>query len=205
MISVLCPTRSRPEALDRSIRSLRELASRPIEVLLRLDEDDQDLPGVGIEDVVITGPRVGYERMHLMYDELAHRASGSWLLLWNDDALMRTSCWDDVVDEHDHDVILNPATNHGPGLTPFPIVPRWMTTRLGHFSLNRHCDSWWEEIGRRLGRLVDVPVEVFHDRADLTGGNDDATYAERTYDPDFYGEANMALIDADVAVLRRLL
>lgn len=191
--------------MDRSIRSLRELASAPIEVLLRVDDDEMYLPPIGLEDQLIVGPRVGYEQMHLMYGELAKRACGSWLFLWNDDALMRTSCWNDVVDEHDHDRILNPATNHGPGVTPFPLVPRWMVERLGHFSLNRHCDSWWEEIGRRLACLVDVPIDVFHDRADLTGGNDDATYAERTYDPDFYGEANMALIDQDVATLRRLL
>lgn len=171
-------------------------------MLLRVDEDD-DTPPIG--DVMICGPRVGYERMHLMYDQLAARATGSWLLLWNDDALMLTGCWDDVVAEHDVDCILNPSTNHGPSLTPFPVVPAWMPKRLGHFSLNRHCDSWWEEIGRRLGRLVPIPVEVLHDRADMTGGNHDATFSERSYDPDFYGSTNMALIEQDVEALRRLL
>jgi hypothetical protein len=171
-------------------------------VLLRADDDDAPPAG---GDVVLSGPRVGYERMHLMYDELAEAASGDWLLLWNDDAVMLTDCWDDVVHEHDPDVILNPATNHGPTLTPFPVIPAWMPRLLGHFSLNRHCDSWWEEIGRRLGRLVPIPVEVLHDRADMTGGNDDMTFAARTYDPGFYRTANLALIDQDVATIRRAL
>lgn len=203
MISVLCPTRGRPELLDRSIRSLRENASGPLEVLLRVDDDDQALPPIGLEDLLICGPRVGYQRMHEMYGELAFAASGDWLFLWNDDALMLTGCWDDVVAEHDPDCILNPATNHGPSLTPFPIVPAWMVARLGHFALNQHCDSWWEEIGRRLGRLVPIPVEVLHDRADLTGANRDATFAERVYDPEFYRGENMALIETDVELLRR--
>jgi hypothetical protein len=202
VISVLCPTRGRPEALDRSIRSLRDTASDPVEILLRVDDDDQPPDG---GDRVLTGRRVGYEQMHLMYDELAAEASGEWLFLWNDDAVMLTDCWDDVVHEHDPDLILNPATNHGPTLTPFPIVPAWMPRLLGHFSLNRHCDSWWEEIGRRLGRLVPVPIEVLHDRADLTGGNDDMTFAARCYDPDFYGPANLSLIGRDVETLRRAL
>lgn len=174
-----------------------------IEVLAYVDDDDVP-PDIGVTDTIVSGPRLGYARMHEMVNALAKEASGDWLLLWNDDAVMLTHRW--VIDVERHrQAVLNTRTNHGAGLVPFPLVPKSWVDALGHFSLNRHCDSWWQEIGVRLGRLDDIDVEVFHDRADLTGNNDDATFAERDYDPDFYWPANIALIEADVAVVAGLL
>lgn len=203
MISVLCPTRGRQETFGRSISVLRHLADGPIEVLAYVDNDDV-LPDIGVTDAIVQGPRVGYSGMHVMVNALAREAGGEWLLLWNDDAVMCTPHWTAEAEGH-RPAVLNPATNHGHGLVPFPLVPRSWVDELGHFSLNRHCDSWWQEIGCRLGVLDDIAVEVHHDRADLTGGNDDATFAHRSYDSTFYGPENMALIEADVAVVARLL
>lgn len=203
MISVLCPTRNRQLAFSLSIESLRR-THNPIEVLAYVDDDDERRPFFGAADVIITGPRVGYAGMHEMVNTLAKAATGDWLLLWNDDAFMQTPGWDIDV-ERSRPAVLNPATNHGPGLVPFPIVPRAWVDTLGHFSLNRHCDSWWQEIGARLDRLDDIAVDVFHDRADLTGNNNDATYQQRAYDPDFYGPETTARIDADAERLRAVL
>lgn len=203
MISVLCPTRGRQEQFAQSVAGLRAKASEPIEVLAYVDDDDM-LPYFGCADHCIQGPRVGYAGMHDMVNALAGIAEGEWLLLWNDDAVMQTAAWDAIVDRHGYNV-LNPRTNHGHGVVPFPLVPRRWVQALGHFSLNRHCDSWWQEIGHRLDRIVDVDIDVHHDRADLTGNNDDATFAERDYDPDFYGDTNMRIIDNDVRLLAKLL
>jgi hypothetical protein len=35
-----------------------------------------------------------------------------------------------------------------------------------------------------VGRLLNIPVQVYHDRADVTGGNNDETFKEQSYAAD---------------------
>jgi hypothetical protein len=179
MISVLCPTRLRPDALRRSFASLVDTArGGELEFLLGVDPDDPtDYEGLG--RVVHFPDRHGYRNLHAYYNELAAVAEGDWLLLWNDDCLMATDGWYQIVEEH-HDVILSPDTVHNP-LCTFPIVPKRFVDEVGHFSLNAHCDTWWQEIGEALGVLVWPGIWVNHDRADITGRNHDSVFFEREY------------------------
>ena len=41
-----------------------------------------------------------------------------------------------------------------------------------------HMATWLQYVGESLGRHVQLPVEVFHDRADVTGNHNDQTYHE---------------------------
>jgi hypothetical protein len=45
------------------------------------------------------GPRIGkgYDSLHEYYNELASKATGDWLMLWNDDAVMETEGWDEKI------------------------------------------------------------------------------------------------------------
>lgn len=202
-VSVLVPSRERPELLRRSLRSLGE---RDIEVLIRVDEDDPslaaytELPGVSV------GPRHGYRGLHHYYNELAARATGEWLMIWNDDALMMTAGWTQIIGRyHGKMVVLNPNTNHDNwkiDMNVFPIVPRRMYELLGHISLSLHNDSWLEFVGRGAGIMVRVPILVHHDRADLTGNNDDVVYAAREYERDRFHSEEMAAARArDIDVI----
>src|SRR6202011_3753544 len=139
----------------------------------------------GIENTFV-GPRVGYASLHSYYNELATRATGDWLMLWNDDCIMQTPSWIDVVRSHDGEiVVLNPRTNHDNweiDMNVFPILPRKMVELMGHISLSRHNDSWIEFVARDAGIMLRVPIAIHHDRADLTGNNNDAVYAGRHLD-----------------------
>ena len=182
MISVLAPSRGRPEPLRRSVQSL---GRGDIEVLVRVDEDDPRLddylalPGMD----VIVGPHHGYGALHRYYNELAERATGEWLLIWNDDCIMQTRGWTRVVRRFEGKMaVLNPDTNHDNweiDMNVFPIFPRRMVELMGHVSLSAHNDSWIEFVGRDAGIMVRVPIVVLHDRADLTGANHDETYEGR--------------------------
>ena len=183
MISVLVPSRQRPDLLARSIESLGD---GDIETLVRVDEDDprrQDYLALPEVEVVV-GPHHGYAALQHYYNELAHRARGDWLFLWNDDCLMQGDDWRDVVRSYDGKMaVLNPNTNHDNweiDMNVFPIFPRKIVELIGHVSLNVHNDSWLEYVGRDAGIMVRVPIMILHDRADLTGHNDDETYARRT-------------------------
>lgn len=212
MISVLLPSRGRPAALTESVASLLGLADRPddIEVLVAVDPDDPDTSEVGLprQATLWTAPeRYGYPRLHEYVNRLAERASGGWLMLWNDDARILTEGWDTVV-KAASDTVLWPHSNDVPTCNTFPIWPRTWTDHLGHVSLSPHCDSWIQYLGQALDRHERVDVEILHDRADLTGGHDDQTRAEslagyRTAD---YGSPAMeAARAADVTALRHLL
>lgn len=183
MISVLLPTRGRPVALAESVGSLRHLAAETdgLEILVAADPDDPDTglaaATIGVDHVWVAPERYGYHQLQLYVNYLAERASGDWLLLWNDDARMLTPGWDVIVHEQPPSVLW-PLSNDVPGCNTFPLWPRSWTAAMGHVSLSPHCDSWIQHIGEALQLQERIPVEVLHDRADLTGGHDDQTRAE---------------------------
>lgn len=209
MISVLCPTRGRPEAMRRSAATLLDLADDPsrVEILTACDDDDPTL--AEYDTPTLVGPRLGYRGLHLYVNKLAEIASGDWLFLWNDDCDMVTPGWDSVVMAETPGV-LSPRSNHGghPDSVKaciFPIVPAAWVRAVGHFSLNCHNDTWWGEIGHALGVLRGIGVEVVHRRADLTGEHADDTYRERSYDPSYYSRPMAAARRRDMEVLRCVL
>jgi hypothetical protein len=205
VISVLVPSRGRPEPLARSIDSL---GGGDLEVLVRVDEDDPRLDEYlalsGVE--VIVGPHHGYGALHTYYNELAQRAARDWLFIWNDDCIMRTAGWIDVVRRYDGKMaVLNPDTNHDNwsiDMNVFPIFPRRIVELIGHVSLSAHNDSWLEFLARGAGIMVRAPIVIMHDRADLTGNNDDETYARREIaHEEFHSPAMAALRERDTRLI----
>lgn len=182
-ISILLPSRGRPRPLAESVTSLREKAADPgrLEVMVAVDPDDPDTADaaneIGADYLWVAPERHGYHQLHLYVNHLAENANGDWLLLWNDDARMLTPGWDVIVQQHPPRVLW-PISNDISGCNTFPIWPRAWSQAMGHVSLSPHCDSWIQHIGEALQLQERIPVEVLHDRADLTGGHDDQTRAE---------------------------
>lgn len=211
MISVLLPSRGRPAALAESIASLRDTAGkRSVEILVAADPDDPDTIAaaeqLAVDHLWVAPERYGYGRLHEYVNALAARANREWLMLFNDDARMLTPHWDTVV-ERQQPGVLWPSSNDLPGCNTFPLWPRAWTTTVGHVSLSPHCDTWIQQIGDTLGQQQRIPVEILHDRADLTGGHNDLTRAEsasgyRT--AEFYGPVMQAALARDVETIRPL-
>jgi len=183
--------------------------------MLAVDDDDREtlealesgpLPNMQL----FVGPRLGYIKLHHYVNQLALQATGEWLFLWNDDALLETPGWDEVVAEYAGQfVVLNPGTNHTGHPREnciFPIVPKAWVDILGHFSLSNHNDTYVEYIANQLGIRRNVDIVVTHDRADLTGGNNDQVYAEREFTTgSFYGPENRENMHRDIEKLRIVL
>lgn len=182
MISVLLPSRGRPGPLAESVASLRDLADdrTRVEVLVAADPDDP-ATARATRDCGATlwraPERFGYARLHEYVNALARQAGGDWLLMWNDDARMRTRGWDSRVLEAQPGVLWPKANGYTVENT-FPIVHRTVVDRLGHVSLSPHYDSWLHAVAEQAGIHHRIAVEVFHDRADFTGGHDDQTWRE---------------------------
>lgn len=211
-ISILLPTRGRRQALLNSIKSLVDQAAHPdrVEIILGIDQDDHGLPAYLQSDIApllsahgtachaqIFDP-LGYAQMHRYVNQLASHATGEWLMFWNDDMLMQTKHWDQEISKHQGEFrLLAPRDNHGGH--PYaivPIVPYDWYRLMDHISLNAQCDAWVSHIAYMLDIFTRIDVQVLHDRADLTGNNNDATYQNRVYkegnpaDPDDFGHPN---------------
>jgi glycosyltransferase involved in cell wall biosynthesis len=216
MISVLLPSRGRPGSLRASIASLLDHAHTraAVEVLVAADPDD---PGTQIAAQEagarcwVAPERYGYTGLHLYVNDLAKRARGEWCLLWNDDMRMQSQNWDLAIRSH-RPAILWPTANHAHHANIAPVWPRAWTDAIGHVSATSHNDTYLQYLGEALGLHERLPVEVLHDRADLTGNHDDATFAEGRaligpdgMVPGFDGASAREQAAADAAVIRRLL
>lgn len=213
VISILLPTRGRTETLKRSLESLISKAAQPtrLELLLGLDEDDQAtteyikteiapmLIKYNVECRANIFKPLGYENLHTYVNTLAGYSNGDWLFFWNDDAIMNSDGWDDIIRGYDGQFkLLAPTDNHnGHPYAIFPIVPRDWYMLLDHLSQNAQNDAWLSHIAYMLDIFERTEVNVTHDRADITGNNNDPTFQNRKYmegnpdDPRDFGHAKL--------------
>lgn len=180
-------------------------------ILFGVDEDDQsvidyikeeiaeDLKEVGIEARASIFKPLGYENLHIYVNTLAGAATGDWFFFWNDDCLMVSEGWDEVIDQYNGQFkLLGPKDNHnGHPYAILPIVPRDWFILMGHLSQNTQNDAWLSHIAYMLDIFERVDFEFIHDRADITGNNDDETFKNRKYmegnpnDPKDFGHTDM--------------
>jgi len=218
-VSVLMPTRGRPEMARESLASLVEHCSDlyKIEVLIALDPDDRSAPQtrevireLGVNTMTITvRQRMGYHRLNEYFDLLAKQALGDWLLLWNDDAVMTTHGWDLGITRLGPEVVVADlwCPPHSPSLCTFPAVRKWAVDELGHFSRHTpHCDTYWQDMARSIpGGIVHVMEAVVrHDRHDISGRPLDLTRLEALQgyrQSEFYSAPVQEAIGRDAARL----
>ncbi len=188
-ITILLPTRKRVATLKKSIESLINTAHNPklIQFLFAVDEDDpgtieflktSNYPNQG----VITFKPMGYENIHKYNNTLALYAHGKWLMFFNDDAIMLTKYWDrKIIDRGSSFRVLRVREQTSHPYAIFPIFPRDWFMLLDHISLHGQNDAWISEIAYMLDIMRDIDINIIHDRADITGNNNDETFKARKY------------------------
>jgi hypothetical protein len=193
-ISILLPTRGRTRALFDSIWSVTEAASDAtrVEWILGFDNDDIEtikyfneriLPNIeesGASYTVLGFERRGYLRLNEYVNDLGKQAQGDWTVFWNDDAIMRTSGWDDVITSYTGRFCVQAFDTHKQHpYSIFPIVPTQWQEILGYLSPHQLSDAYISQIAWMMDIMVRIPVKVDHDRFDITGNNNDDTYQNR--------------------------
>jgi hypothetical protein len=186
IVSILLPTRKRFDLMLKSVKSLYDKATFPEKIELLLWFDDDDLESISrIKEVekittnyqfLIGDRELGYSSLHKFVNSLCKISTGRYLLLWNDDALMMNSSWDEVLTLYDgKTVCIQIDNNHYPHI--FPIISRDIYEVLGHFSLNAHNDTWMHEVCKSSGiEVIGEDIYAIHDRYDITGNNDDEVF-----------------------------
>jgi hypothetical protein len=93
---------------------------------------------------------------------------------------MEDSGWDTVILSHGNKFCIQAFETHNKHpYSIFPIVPREWYDQLGYLSQHQLNDAYISQIAWMLDIMVRIPVNVSHNRFDLTGKNLDATFQER--------------------------
>lgn len=103
-ISILCPTRSRPENVLRFLRTAKSTAAEftSLEFLFFVDADDQSFPAKQVKEYgskvkIIRGPRQWLSNAHNI---LYNSACGEMLMTAGDDMTFEVDNWDNIVRAH---------------------------------------------------------------------------------------------------------
>lgn len=200
MISLLCPTRNRPDNVRRMYRSALENAAGPVEALFYVDEDaPKSVPGEELRELgheltgtvpsvcVVPGPRI---TLSDMWNVLARSANGEIMMHCGDDIVFRSKDWDlQVINTFnaypDRIVFVHGnAMDYGERFGTHGFLHRRWVQTVGYFTppyfASDYADTWINDVADMIGRrhyLPDVITEHMHfvfGKAPL-----DATYQER--------------------------
>ena len=193
-IAILLPTRGRAEMMERSVKSVFELAANPSRVQIMFGFDNDDAIGTthfekalqpwldqqGVNYTAMSFAPMGYIRLNEYVNELARNSDANWLVFWNDDAVMQTQNWDQEITKHTGEFkLLAFHTHNDHPYSIFPIVPRKWLDLLGYLSPHQISDAWLSQQAYMLDIWQRIKVDVLHDRHDLTGNNNDQTFQNR--------------------------
>jgi hypothetical protein len=217
-IAVLLPTRGRTDSLTRSVTSIVEKASQADRLEFVFGFDDDDTVGWNHFDSIIqpwldsrdiayealSFQSMGYAGLNRYYNELAKSASADWLFVWNDDAVMDTSGWDDVVRSYDGKfLVLKVHTHNEHPYSIFPIVPCQWVELLGVLSRHQMIDAEISQNAYMLDLMQIVEITVTHEQSELTGKHDATSQRKNRFegnveDPkDFHYRATVLQRHAD--------
>lgn len=189
MISVLLPTRNRPDNVRRLLSSAFETADAEVEFVFYVDDDDESSRDVidhyGATKIV--GPRVVLSET---WNRCWERARFDVAMQCGDDIVFRTDGWDSIVldefDRHDDRIVFvhgDDGFQHDRVGTHGFLHRRWIET-VGYFMppyfSSDYNDLWITEVADALGRrryLPNVYTEHMHPVAGK--GEWDQTHRER--------------------------
>lgn len=187
MISVLCPSRGRPQHLARLHRSLALMTSGRWELVVRVDDDDPtaDQYPQASEIRYVAGPR---NTLSDLWNDCWRVAQGDVFMHGADDIVFCTREWDRLVTDAfpDDGIALvhgDDLGGAGSELATHGFLSRQWTDAVGMFSppwfSSDWTDTWFREIADALGRRVFVPIVTEHLHFASGKSTLDLTYAER--------------------------
>jgi hypothetical protein len=195
-IAVLLATHKRTDALSRSLFSLINRAQDLSTIEFRFAIDNNDDVGLThfinviqpeLDQRAINYEAVGFEPLGYMglnryYNTLATGADADWLWVWCDDAICETDAWDQRIRECSGEFkLLKVHTHNEHPYSIFPIFPAAWADTLGYLSNHQLIDAEASQMAYFLDIMKIIEIDVIHDRADLTGNNQDENAQKKKY------------------------
>jgi glycosyltransferase involved in cell wall biosynthesis len=223
MISLLLPSRKRPEILRRMIQSVRNTADSDVEIVVRFDDDDESSMKAAQKDgaIVFSGPRL--REMTIYWNECYYVSKGKIICQANDDLTMASKGWDTMLEKafaevpdkimlcHGSDVF-----GHGSNFGPHAFVHRKWVETLHYFIppyfSSDFGDAWINELANMIGRRRFLPFNIEHRHfsqgmAEIDENTADRLQRHREDDPDtlYYSPAMQAERQRDAQKLAKLM
>lgn len=170
-ISVLIPSRGRPDMLTRCIASLGNYPN--VEILVGLDEDDKESesltwPAAGLGHVTFcTAPR--FPTLAACINNLAQGSKGRWLFVLCDDVVIHDPEWPAKIVAAGAMLprgfgVMHPRDGLHPDFPSMPIISRHMYNALGYMMAPHFpfwfTDTWWDEIGYIIGQKKQLDFAI---------------------------------------------
>lgn len=192
MISLLLPSRNRPDTLMRMYRSALDTADGEIECIVAIDEDDESYEELFTTPMknmrLIKTPR---QTLSKYWNDCYKRSSGEIVMHCGDDIIFRTKGWDTKVkeafNEYD-DKIVFVFGNDGSGVhdgrfgTHGFVSREWVET-VGRFVppyfSSDYNDTWLNDVAKLIGRHHHIDILTEHMHPDLGKAEYDITHQER--------------------------
>lgn len=178
MISILTPSRSRPELAKRMYLSAKKYAETDIQILFYLNEDDpllQDYVSFLKESEYLVGPN---QSTCYSWNIMAKQSKHDILFLVGDDAKFETKSWDKIV--------LDAFDLYSDKIACiYPKVPSLGRKKCPHFCLHKnwinvlgyylpphfyhwYVDTWIREVAQTIDRFhclynFEMPIETIKD------------------------------------------
>jgi len=177
-IAVMLPTRGGNDSLTNSMQSIIATAADLDRVffVFALDRDDTTgieyfqntmtewLDAKDINYSAILFNRLGYTAINEYYNHMAQQVSADWYFIWNDDAVMNTKAWDDVIRQYNGEFkLLKVHTHRDHPYSIFPIVPRKWLELLGYLSCHQMIDAELSQNAYVLDIMKIIEIDVTHD------------------------------------------
>ena len=171
LLTLLLPTRGRNKYAKDVIDSYFDLSNNTdtLQIIVKTDHDDEfDFKYNHPNVIILKSDRLnGYPSLHTFANYMLKLATGTWISLGNDDALMRTKGWDKILGEQKVEpILLNTMSVYGE-TDIFPIIPTYICNKIGHFSLNAYTDRWLQNIfinKKTIPIFIDHINEQMNDR-----------------------------------------
>lgn len=190
MISILTPTRGRPENVRRLVNSALSTAKFPdqVEILFYVDFDDESFPfELEAPNVrIIRGPRMW---LSLLQNILYANCNGEIVMYAGDDLVFKTQNWDEIVtnaiENYPDKLVLvypNDLATHGRSMAIHGFLHRNWISAVGCWvapGRGSLYDLWHTEVARKIGRLhylEDVHIAHVHYRQGEGLASFDETY-----------------------------
>lgn len=189
LISLLLPSRKRPDNLKRFYRSVCDTADTPkdIEIVVYIDNDDNSYDDIELEDLVkVRGPRIVLSEM---WNKCYQKSKGEILGHMGDDIIFRTKGWDSLVKktfkEYPDNIVFVYGDDGGPladfGTHGF-IHRKWAET-VGYFVppyfSSDYNDTWLNDVAKMIGRHKRIDVLTEHMHPAFNKAEADITHQER--------------------------
>lgn len=187
MISLIVPSRGRPQRFEQMWQSAVRTALEPIEVITYLDFDDETRAKYPVYGTQIVGSRTVLSQA---WNIAAAQANGDMLMMAGDDLIFHTYGWDTIAKQrawHYPDEIALIHTNDGyqnEQLATHPIVTRRWVEVVGtlcppYFTAD-YNDVWLHEVASAVGRRIYCPdIYIEHVHPDAGKIETDLTYQEQ--------------------------